>query len=86
MTLYDILGVGKDATVSEIRSKYRKLCLVSHPDKVMTQSEDVRRQCEERFKKIAEAYAVLSDEEQRREYDVNLLVNSVLASGGGASL
>lgn len=60
---YKILGVEKTASTSEIKSAFRKLALQYHPDK--NKDEDA----EEKFKEIAEAYEVLSDEENRKNYD-----------------
>ena len=57
---YDILGVSRDASQDEIKKAYRKLAHKHHPDK----GGD-----EERFKKINEAYNVLSDEKKRSQYD-----------------
>jgi len=63
---YAILGLKKTATSKEIKSKYRKLALKYHPDKV---SEDEKEKAEEKFVKVSEAYSVLSDEEKRGIYD-----------------
>ncbi len=60
---YEILGLNKNATTSEIKSAYRKLALKFHPDK--NKSADA----EERFKEINEAYEVLSDAEKKSAYD-----------------
>lgn len=60
MSLYDILEVPRDAPVSEIKKAYKKLAMKHHPDK----GGDP-----ERFKKISEAYSILSDETKRRNYD-----------------
>ena len=60
---YSILGVSRDATVEEIKTTYRKLAKQYHPD-VSKSSEN-----EEKFKKITEAYSVLSDEKARAQYD-----------------
>ncbi|MGM0438853.1 MAG: molecular chaperone DnaJ [Patescibacteria group bacterium] len=57
---YDILGVSKDASQEEIKKAYRKKAHKHHPDK----GGD-----EEKFKKINEAYQVLSDEKKRKQYD-----------------
>jgi DnaJ family protein A protein 2 len=58
--LYDVLGVTKKATQSEIKKAFRKLALKKHPDK----GGDV-----EEFKKIQAAYEVLGDEEKSSKYD-----------------
>jgi molecular chaperone DnaJ len=61
---YDILEVEKTATAEEIKKSYRKLAMQYHPDKA---GED--KEAEEKFKKIAEAYEVLSDDDKRSNYD-----------------
>ena len=60
---YEILGVKKDSTKSELKKAYRKLALKYHPDK------NPSKEAEEKFKKISEAYAVLYDDEKRKLYD-----------------
>ena len=61
---YDILGVDEDASASDIKKAYRTLARKHHPDRNPDDSE-----AEERFKEIQEAYAVLSDDEKRQQYD-----------------
>ncbi|MDC5697583.1 DnaJ domain-containing protein [Intrasporangium calvum] len=61
---YAILGVPHDADAAAIKKAYRKLARDLHPDHNVGDTK-----AEERFKEIGEAYAVLSDPEQRREYD-----------------
>ncbi|MDD5686235.1 MAG: molecular chaperone DnaJ [Elusimicrobia bacterium] len=63
---YEILGVQKNATADEIKKAYRNLALQFHPDRV---TADKKKEAEERFKEISEAYAVLSDTEKRKLYD-----------------
>jgi curved DNA-binding protein len=65
MDYYQILGVSRDATPEEIKKAYRKLALKYHPDK----AKGDKKQAEEKFKQISEAYAVLSDPTKRQEYD-----------------
>jgi curved DNA-binding protein len=61
---YSILGVKKEASAAEIKKAYRKLAMKYHPDH--TKGD---KSAEEKFKKISEAYAVLSDKDKRKEYD-----------------
>src|SRR3954454_65240 len=61
---YAVLGVDSDATADEVKKAYRKLARTHHPD---ANSGDPS--AERRFKEIGEAYAVLSDPEQRQQYD-----------------
>jgi len=61
---YKALGVPKTATAAEIKKSYRELARKWHPDANKGSTE-----AEERFKEITEAYNVLSDEKQRKEYD-----------------
>lgn len=61
---YSVLGVERSADAATIKKAYRKLAQQYHPDK---NPGDTR--AEEKFKKITEAYAVLSDPDKRRQYD-----------------
>ncbi|MFO7791872.1 MAG: molecular chaperone DnaJ [Candidatus Saliniplasma sp.] len=62
---YDILGVDKDASKSEIKKAYRKKAKRYHPDKNPDDPDKAR----EKFKEVSEAYEVLADEDKRRRYD-----------------
>ncbi|UCG37422.1 MAG: molecular chaperone DnaJ [Candidatus Bathyarchaeota archaeon] len=61
---YEILSVPRDASKAQIKKAYRKLALKHHPDR------NKSPKAEERFKEISEAYAVLSDDEKRKQYDM----------------
>src|SRR6201994_2893570 len=61
---YKALGVQKTATAAEIKKSYRELARKYHPDANKGSAD-----AEERFKEITEAYNVLSDDKQRKEYD-----------------
>ena len=60
---YDVLGVQKDASKDDIKAAYRRLALQFHPDR------NKSPEAEEKFKEISEAYAVLSDDDKRKQYD-----------------
>ena len=62
--LYKILNVKFDASFDDIKASYRKLVRTCHPD-VTGNKADV-----EKFKEIQEAYEILSNEENRRKYDL----------------
>mmetsp|Transcript_23461 Transcript_23461/g.32901 ORF Transcript_23461/g.32901 Transcript_23461/m.32901 type:complete len:388 (-) Transcript_23461:110-1273(-) len=64
---YEILGVPRDATPSQIRSAYRKLALKHHPDK--QHDETLKQQATTKFAKISNAYEVLSDPIQKQQFD-----------------
>lgn len=66
---YDILGVKRDASESEIKSAYRKAAIKNHPDKQQGKSDAEKKAAEERFKEAAEAYEVLSDPDKKAHYD-----------------
>ena len=60
---YKELGLHRHATSNDIRTAYKRLALIWHPDR------NKAKDAEEKFKKIKHAYDVLIDENQRREYD-----------------
>src|SRR5688572_20196631 len=63
---YEVLGVARDAGADDIKKAYRKLALKWHPDR---HKADDRESAEQQFKRVNEAYEVLSDPEKRKRYD-----------------
>lgn len=66
---YQILGVDKNASEEEIKSAYRKLAMKWHPDRWVNEPDDKKKEAEEKFKEIAEAYETLSDPDKKARYD-----------------
>lgn len=66
-TYYDVLGLNQNCTAQDIKSAYRRLAMQWHPDK-----NPNNPLAEERFKRINEAYSVLSDPSKRQMYDNSL--------------
>lgn len=81
--LYEVLGVNKNASDKEIKKAYRKLAVKYHPDKNPSAEEEA----EEKFKKLSEAYTVLTDPQKRKVYDrygEEGLKNMEQGNGGGS--
>lgn len=70
-TLYEALGIDRNASIAEIRQAYRRLAVQWHPDKNAS-STSCRERAERMFKVVATAYQVLSDVEKRSQYDRGL--------------
>lgn len=66
--LYELLGISKTATKSEVKKAYHKAALQHHPDKV---AEELREESELKFKAVSQAYEILYDEEKRHLYDTH---------------
>ena len=62
---YKILGISKTSSPEEVKKAYRKLAMKYHPDR-----NKGDKTAEAKFKDISEAYAVLSDTEKRKQYDM----------------
>lgn len=67
--LYNILGLQKSCSASEVRNAYKKLAMKWHPDKCATSA--VASEAKDKFQAIHEAYVVLSDENKRFSYDAD---------------
>ena len=61
---YEVLGVGQNANIDDIKKAFRKLAKQHHPD-----MNDGDKACEAKFKEVNEAYEVLSDPEKKSRYD-----------------
>ena len=79
---YEVLGVDKKASAADIKKAYRKIAIKYHPDRQGDKSEAEKKEAEEKFKEAAEAYAVLSDEQKRQQYDQFGFDGPNMGSGG----
>lgn len=78
-THYDTLGVSKSASIDEIKTAYRKLCMKYHPDVASSSSSSSSRTGAQssssnvnKFKRISEAYSILGNDTKRRRYDFDM--------------
>lgn len=83
---YNVLKVNRNATEEDLKKAYRRLAMRWHPDK---NPGDVKKEAEAKFKKISEAYEVLSDPQKRAAYDQygeeGLKASADAGGGGGGS-
>ena len=67
---YKILGVSEDVSPDELKKIYRKMALKYHPDHQQGKSDAEKKEAEDKFKEVNEAYETLSDPKKREEYDM----------------
>lgn len=79
---YSILGVDKSADANAIKSAYRKMAVKYHPDKQQGKTDAEKKEAEEKFKDVAEAYQVLSDPQKRQQYDTFGTIDENIGGGG----
>ncbi|CAM9379512.1 unnamed protein product [Ectocarpus fasciculatus] len=81
---YAVMGIQDFARGSEAKRAYHRLALVWHPDRQVNASEQRQKEAEDVFKKINEAYAILSDKARRKAFDIDLR-SELLGMAGGTS-
>ncbi|KIM68117.1 hypothetical protein SCLCIDRAFT_13753 [Scleroderma citrinum Foug A] len=70
LTLYEVLGIQHDATTEDVRKAYKLKALETHPDKLEpTATERERRSAEGKFRNVCDAFQILGDPVQRKDYD-----------------
>lgn len=70
---YQILNINRDASIEQIKKAYKKLALKYHPDRNIDNNK--KKEAEQKFKDIVEAYSILSNENLRKKYDNNKKIN-----------
>lgn len=80
---YDILGVSKNASSDEIKRAYRKMAMKYHPDRQQGKSDAEKKEAEDKFKEVNEAYDVLSDPQKKEQYDHPSPFGNMGGMGGG---
>ena len=80
---YKILGVSEDVSPDELKKTYRKMALKYHPDHQQGKSDAEKKEAEDKFKEVNEAYETLSDPKKREEYDMMRKYGASGFGGGG---
>ena len=80
---YGILGVSRTSSPEEIRTAYRKLVLLYHPDRNLDKSPEEKEVADKRFKEATEAFDCLSDADKRKEYDASKIAVEGLSKSIG---
>ena len=66
---YEVLGVDKNASEDDIKKAFKKAAMKYHPDRFANASDAEKKEAEEKFKEVNEAYQVLSDSKRKQQYD-----------------
>ena len=66
---YEVLGVDKNASEDDIKKAFKKAAMKYHPDRFANASDAEKKEAEEKFKEVNEAYQVLSDNKRKQQYD-----------------
>lgn len=82
--LYSVLNVSKTASQDDIKKAYKKLAIKYHPDKCRNDNE--KKENEEKFKEISQAYSILSDTEKKHKYDQFGTLDDTMNMGGGMNM
>ncbi|PON70713.1 Terminal organelle assembly protein [Parasponia andersonii] len=81
-SLYEVLGIRMGATCQEIKTAYRRLARVVHPDVAVANGQRGGQASADEFMKIHEAYSTLSDPDRRADYDRRLFGQQWAATSG----
>lgn len=85
-SFYSVLGIAPHATVNDIKTAYRQMAMKYHPDRHQSSAPNVKKQAEDKFKQVTEAYEVLSDETKRRKYDAGMELDEINSSSNSSSM
>lgn len=66
---YELLGLSKGASDDEIKRAFKKSAMKYHPDRMVNSSDEEKKEAEEKFKELNEAYQILSDPDKKSRYD-----------------
>ena len=80
--LYSVLGLQHGASIDEVKKAFKKLAIQYHPDKQQGKSDAEKKEAEEKFKEINEAYSTLSDPKKKQEYDQFGSIGGGMGMGG----
>ena len=81
--LYEILGLSRDASESDIKKAYKQLAMRYHPDRQANKSDKEKKEAEEKFKEVSWAYSILSDAEKKQRDDQFGITDDQQQMGGG---